>query len=77
MPKLLRQTIPSAGSVNIGRRWVPMQVIKSVGAGVLGICGALLGARELQAQASGRGGKKGLMVLAFALCAAAVLISQA
>lgn len=51
--------------------------LRYVGVGVLGLCGALLCARELEGQASGRGGRKGLIVLALALCAAAVLISQA
>jgi hypothetical protein len=54
-----------------------MQAIRRVVASVLLLCGALLGARELQRQASSRSGKKGLMALAFALCAAGVLISQA
>jgi hypothetical protein len=54
-----------------------MQVIRKIVAGTLGLCGALLGARELQRQASGRGGRKSLILLAFALCAAGVLISQA
>jgi hypothetical protein len=54
-----------------------MQIIRNIVAGTFGLCGALLGARELQRQASSRGGKKSLIVLAFALCAAGVLISQA
>lgn len=51
--------------------------LRNAGASVLGFCGALLCAWELEGQASGRGGRKSLIVLALALCAAAVLIIQA
>ena len=54
-----------------------MQVIRQVVAGALLLCGALLGARERQRQASSRSGKKTLMGLAFLLCAVGVLISRA
>lgn len=53
-----------------------MQVIRRIVAGALLFCGALLGARELQRQASSRSAKKSLMGLALALCAVGVLISQ-
>ncbi|WP_369223107.1 hypothetical protein AB5J52_18710 [Streptomyces sp. R39] len=56
---------------------MPMQVIRRTVASVLLLCGALLWARELQRQASGRGAKKSLLGLAFVLCAAGVLMSQA
>ena len=54
-----------------------MQVVRRVVAGALMVCGTLLGARELQRQAAGRGVKRSLIGLAFALCAVGVLISQA
>ncbi|MER6084019.1 hypothetical protein [Streptomyces sp. NPDC001833] len=54
-----------------------MQVVRRVVAGALLLCGALLGTRELRRQAAGRGVKKSLIGLAFALCAVGVLISQA
>ncbi|MFK0155508.1 hypothetical protein ACIQVK_25960 [Streptomyces sp. NPDC090493] len=53
-----------------------MQVVRRIVAGAPLLCGALLGARELQRQASNGSGKKSLMGLAFALCAVGVLISQ-
>ncbi|WP_406436468.1 hypothetical protein OHB00_21110 [Streptomyces sp. NBC_00631] len=56
---------------------MPMRVIRRVVAGALLLCGALLGARELQRQASSHSAKKSLLGLAFALCALGVLISQA
>ena len=56
---------------------MPMQVIRRVVAGAFLLCGALLGARELQRQASSRSGKNTLMGLALVLCAVGVLISQA
>lgn len=53
-----------------------MEVVRHVCAGALLLCGAWLGVRELGQQASGRGGKRILLALGFALCAAGVLISQ-
>ncbi|MEW2049875.1 hypothetical protein [Streptomyces sp. NPDC005476] len=63
------------GSRRISGR-VFMEVVRHVCAGALLLCGAWLGVRELGQQASGRGGKRILLALGFALCAAGVLISQ-